>query len=97
LEIEIMPKLVSSRAVLFAALLVGASAAPGRGQTTPPDYQQVLTTLGKSGDFKDNVLKVNIPRNDVAVTVAGGPAEKLASGFKAAVNELGKHGTSSAR
>jgi len=30
----------------------------------------VLTFLGKSGDFKDTVLKVNIPRNDVTVTVA---------------------------
>ncbi len=33
----------------------------------------MLTTLGKQGDFKDNVLKVNIPRNDVSVTVAGIP------------------------
>lgn len=40
-------------------------------QEIPSDYQQVLTTLGKQGDFKDNVLKVNIPRNDVKVTVAG--------------------------
>ena len=31
----------------------------------------MLSTLGKQGDFKDNVLKVNIPRNDVKVTVAG--------------------------
>ncbi|HKE87299.1 MAG TPA: DUF1259 domain-containing protein [Vicinamibacterales bacterium] len=37
----------------------------------PAEYQQVLSTLGKQGDFKDNVLKVNIPRNDVKVTVAG--------------------------
>jgi hypothetical protein len=35
------------------------------------EYQQVLTTLGKQGDYKANVLKVNIPRNDVSVTVAG--------------------------
>jgi hypothetical protein len=40
-------------------------------QEIPAEYQQVLTTLGKQGDFKDNVLKVNIPRNDVTVTVAG--------------------------
>ena len=39
-------------------------------QSVPAEYQQVLTTLGKQGDFKDNVLKVNIPRNDVSVTVA---------------------------
>ena len=39
-------------------------------QVMPAEYQQVLTTLGKQGDFKANVLKVNIPRNDVNVTVA---------------------------
>src|SRR5215831_9478812 len=42
-------------------------------QDVPADYQQVLSTLGKAGDFKDGVLKVNIPRNDVKVTVAGVP------------------------
>jgi hypothetical protein len=39
-------------------------------QTIPAEYQQVLTTLGRQGDYKANVLKVNIPRNDVSVTVA---------------------------
>src|SRR5262245_32590899 len=42
-----------------------------RAQDVPAEYKQVLTTLGKQGDFKDNVLKVNIPRNDVKVSVAG--------------------------
>lgn len=37
----------------------------------PADYQGVLTTLGKQGDFKDNVLRVNIPRNDLKVVVDG--------------------------
>jgi hypothetical protein len=58
----------------LCALLVGATAeaqehVPGR-EDIPADYQQVLTTLGKTGDFKANVLKVNIPRNDLSVTVA---------------------------
>jgi len=44
---------------------------PVCAQEMPAEYQQVLTTLGKQGDFKDNVLKVNIPRSDVKVTVAG--------------------------
>jgi hypothetical protein len=43
-------------------------------QDMPTEYQQVLSTLGKQGDFKDNVLKVNIPRNDVKVTIAGMPS-----------------------
>ena len=40
----------------------------------PPDYKTVLSTLGKTGDFKDGVLKVNIPRNDVRVTINQRPA-----------------------
>src|SRR5438128_9700958 len=39
-------------------------------QDVPAEYQQVLTALGKQGDYKADVLKVNIPRNDLSVTVA---------------------------
>jgi hypothetical protein len=53
--------------VAVAAILTSA---PVSAQTIPAEYQQVLTTLGKQGDYKANVLKVNIPRNDVSVTVA---------------------------
>jgi hypothetical protein len=38
-------------------------------QDMPSEYKTVLTALGKSGDFKDGVLKVNIPRKDVRVTI----------------------------
>ena len=37
----------------------------------PAPYQAVLTTLGRSGDFKDNVLKVNLGRSDLKVTING--------------------------
>ena len=37
----------------------------------PQEYQQVLTALGKQGDFKDGVLKINIPRNDLKITIDG--------------------------
>lgn len=37
----------------------------------PAQYAAVLQTLGKQGDFKDNVLKVNIPRSDLKITVEG--------------------------
>jgi hypothetical protein len=40
-------------------------------QNMPADYDGVLKTLGKQGDFKDNVLKINIPRNDLKVTIDG--------------------------
>ena len=55
---------------VLAAAMVSAPASV-QAQDVPAEYQQVLSTLGKTGDFKDNVLKVNIPRNDVKVTVAG--------------------------
>src|SRR6266853_4935887 len=41
------------------------------GQQTPPEYDGAMKTLGKQGDFKDGVLKVNIPRNDLKVTIDG--------------------------
>jgi hypothetical protein len=52
---------------------VSAIAAPRSAcaQEIPAEYQQVLSTLGKQGDFKDNVLKVNIPRSDLKVSVSG--------------------------
>ena len=54
--------LIAAVCTLFPALLAA--------QDMPPEYQQVLTTLAKQGDYKANVLKVNIPRNDLSVTVA---------------------------
>lgn len=39
--------------------------------TIPAPYQAVLTSLGRSGDFKDNVLKVNLGRSDLKVTING--------------------------
>src|SRR5437016_8280517 len=41
------------------------------GQAVPAEYDGVLKSLGKQGDFKDNVLKINIPRNDLKVTIDG--------------------------
>jgi hypothetical protein len=54
---------------ICAAALVSFVSVAG-AQDIPAEYQQVLTALGKQGDYKANVLKVNIPRNDVSVTVA---------------------------
>ena len=41
------------------------------GQQMPAEYDQALKMLGKQGDFKENVLKINIPRNDLKVTIDG--------------------------
>src|SRR4029079_4811545 len=61
---------VKPRTFALAAIAILASAAAAAAQETPAEYQKVLTTLGKTGDFKDNVLKGNLARNDVKVTVA---------------------------
>jgi len=58
---------MSRSLITLAIALCAVSAA---AQDVPAEYQQVLTTLGKQGDYKASVLKVNIPRNDLAVTVA---------------------------
>src|SRR5882724_7599774 len=53
-------------ATVFLVFATGANA-----QEMPGDYAGVLKTLEKQGDFKANVLKVNVPRNDVKVTIDG--------------------------
>jgi hypothetical protein len=55
--------------IVLATVL--ACAASATAQDIPADYAGVLKTLGRQGDYKDNVLKVNIPRNDLKVSVDG--------------------------
>ncbi len=60
--------------LFFAILFLIANISTGMlswAQEIPKEYQEVLTYLGKKGDYKDDVLKVNIPRNDIKVSVAG--------------------------
>src|SRR5215210_5984677 len=51
--------------------LVAVSAIGIYAQDMPAEYESVLKTLGKQGDYKANVLRVNIPRNDLKVTIDG--------------------------
>jgi hypothetical protein len=62
--------------VTIAGLLAGAAPAAAQEQEAemPAEYKAVLSALGKSGDFKEQVLKVNIPRSDLRVSIAGRPA-----------------------
>lgn len=55
----------------FVALLLLPLAAAA--QEMPPEYQSLMTTVGRTGDFKDGVLKVNIPRSDLKVTIQQKP------------------------
>src|SRR5216684_8220482 len=57
--------------LLAAALCAVAVTLNVRAQEVPSKYQEVLMTLGKQGDFKANVLKINIPRKDLTVVVDG--------------------------
>src|SRR6266576_5399272 len=59
-----------NRFAVCAVLLLTSFASFAQAQEMPPAYKAVLDTLGKTGDYKDNVLKVNIPRNDLTITVA---------------------------
>jgi hypothetical protein len=54
--------------VTFCFLLFGSRTF---AQEMPRDYQEVLKALDRKGDFKDGVLKVNIPRNDLKMTIQG--------------------------
>src|SRR5712672_3402824 len=66
-----MIKEVLVKRMPFILIVAVLSAVPAIAQDMPADYKQVVDMLGKTSDFKDGVLKVNIPRNDVSVTVAG--------------------------
>ena len=61
---------------LYKLVGVGVSlilTASSFSQEMPADYAGVLKALGKQGDFKASVLKVNIPRNDLKVMIDGIP------------------------
>jgi len=49
-------------------LVTGGRAA---AQQVPADYRAFLEALGRTGDYKEGVLKVNIPRGDLAITIRG--------------------------
>jgi hypothetical protein len=57
--------------ILLSAICIAAfpptSAAPG----LPADSQQVMKVVDKQGDYKANVLKVNLPRSDLHMKIAG--------------------------
>jgi hypothetical protein len=71
--------------VISLVLSLYANSSASQTAATPPipaNYQAVLTTLGRGGDFKDNVLKVNLGRSDLKVTI-NGRAVPTALGFGA--------------
>jgi len=57
--------------ILLSAICIAAFPQASGGQDIPSDYQQVMKIVGKQGDYKANVLKVNIPRIDLHMQIAG--------------------------
>src|SRR5438132_7047457 len=57
--------------LLLSSVVLIFPATSTLAQNIPSDYDGVLKTLDKKGDFKDGVLKVNIPRSDLKVTIDG--------------------------
>jgi hypothetical protein len=55
----------------FVFFSVGVFSSRASAQEMPSDYQDVLKSLDRKGDFKAGVLKVNVPRNDLKMTIQG--------------------------
>ena len=68
-----MRKAIGTLSTFLLAVGLGTYGHMAHAQDVPNDYQQVLKLVGRSGDYKANVLKVNIPRNDLHVTIAEYP------------------------
>jgi hypothetical protein len=66
-----MDRLVCGLAV--TALLVLLRWSPAFPQDMPADYRAVLETLGRQGDYAERVLKVNLPRTDLQVSIEASP------------------------
>lgn len=60
--------------IAMSVAAIAFASATASAQEVPAEYKAVLSALGKTGDFKDGVLKVNIPRNDLRVTINQRPA-----------------------
>ncbi len=57
--------------LLLAGVCLIFSGVSAFAQDVPNDYQEVLKSLDRKGDFKAGALKVNIPRSDLKMTIQG--------------------------
>ncbi len=57
--------------LVFACLCFSLLSVSVRAQDVPRDYQDALKLLDRKGDFKAGVLKVNVPRSDLKMTIQG--------------------------
>jgi hypothetical protein len=68
------------RVIFLSVTVVLGGAFTVAAQEMPAEYKTLMTKLGKTGDFKEGVAKVNIPRSDLSVTI-GGRAAPTPFGF----------------
>ncbi|HEV1993164.1 MAG TPA: DUF1259 domain-containing protein [Candidatus Acidoferrum sp.] len=57
--------------LLLVGVCLSFSGVPAVAQDVPGDYQDVLKFLDRKGDYKAGVLKLNIPRSDLKMTIQG--------------------------
>ena len=57
--------------IVFASVFFLFSGMTSLAQEMPGDYLEVLKSLDRTGDFKAGVLKVNIPRSDLKISIQG--------------------------
>jgi hypothetical protein len=70
MEVFQMIRSITRKMTLLGVCLYALSLSAA-AQDVPSDYQEVLKSLDRKGDFKAGVLKVNIPRNDLKMTIEG--------------------------
>jgi hypothetical protein len=69
---EVFPMILwITRKIVFLSACLCLFSLAAAAQDVPSDYQDVLKSLDRKGDFKAGVLKVNIPRNDLKMTIQG--------------------------
>jgi hypothetical protein len=61
----------TKRKIIFLSVCLCIFSLPAAAQDVPSDYQEVLKSLDRKGDFKAGVLKVNVPRSDLKITIHG--------------------------
>jgi hypothetical protein len=67
----VLSPMIGKLRLVSAVVSILLLAAIASAQEMPGDYQDVLKSLDRKGDFKAGVLKVNIPRNDLKFTIQG--------------------------
>src|SRR4029453_13399607 len=91
---EVAMKLSGGKHRLAALALIGVVTAPVTALAAEPDWRAVEQALGKTGQLQPgDVLRIGMPRSDLAVTVKGVPVKAgFALGSHPAFKQVGEQG-----